>query len=478
MPELNIEYEASPVISQFHASDAVVRGLMGPVGSGKSVACCLEIFYRAISQRPNKMGVRKTRIAAVRNTYPELKTTTIKTWQDWFPDDICPINWGSPITGNLRIPMPDGTRVEAEILFMALDRPTDVKKLLSLELTMGWMNEARELPKEIVDGMTMRIGRYPAKRDGGPTWVGVFMDTNPPDDDHWWYQMAEVEKPKGWDFFRQPGALLKEGEFWLPNPEAENHHHQPLGFQYWLNMVPGKSLDWINVYVLGNYGTIQDGKPIYPEWNDQRHVSDEPLEPYKGLPLRLGWDFGLTPACAIFQLSPKGQIRVLDECVSADMGIRRFIKEMVRPMLQNKYEGMPLISHGDPAGSQRSQTEEDTCLQILAEEGIPTESAWTQEYIMRRESVAQFLTTTDIDGEPGFMISPTCKVLRKGFNGSYKYERIQMPGEARFRDKPAKTIASHVHEALQYGVMEVIKGRTQKSATRRPVQRRSAAGWT
>ena len=476
--ELNIEYEAAPVISRFHASDAVVRGLMGPVGSGKSVACCLEIFYRAISQRANEHGVRKSRIAVVRNTFPELKTTTIKTWQDWFPESVCPISWGSPITGRLRIPLPDGTKVDAEILFMPLDKPADVKKLLSLELTMGWINEAREIPKEIVDGMTMRIGRYPAKRDGGPTWVGVFMDTNPPDDDHWWYNMCEVEQPKGWDFFRQPGALIKEGEHWMPNPEAENAHHQPLGYQYWLNMVPGKSLDWINVYVLGNYGTIEDGKPIYPEWNDERHMAKEPLEPYKGIPLRLGFDFGLTPACAFFQVSPKGQIRVLDECVSADMGIRRFVKELVRPMLLNKYDGMPIISHGDPAGSQRAQTAEDTCMQVLAEEGIPTEGAYTQEYIARRESVAGFLTSIDIDGDPGFLMSPTCKVLRKGFNGAYKYERIQMAGEARFRDKPAKTMSSHIHEALQYGVMEVVRGRTQRVSTRREVKHRSASGWT
>ena len=46
-------YNAERTPALFHASDAFVRGLMGPVGSGKSVACCMEILSRAIRQRPN-----------------------------------------------------------------------------------------------------------------------------------------------------------------------------------------------------------------------------------------------------------------------------------------------------------------------------------------------------------------------------------------------------------------------------------------
>ena len=45
-----------------------------------------------------------------------------------------------------------------------MDRPEDVKKLLSLELTGIWINEAREIPKSIVDACTMRVGRYPSMR--------------------------------------------------------------------------------------------------------------------------------------------------------------------------------------------------------------------------------------------------------------------------------------------------------------------------
>ena len=38
--------------------DSFFRGLRGPVGSGKSVSCCIEIFRRALKQEPGPDGKR------------------------------------------------------------------------------------------------------------------------------------------------------------------------------------------------------------------------------------------------------------------------------------------------------------------------------------------------------------------------------------------------------------------------------------
>ncbi len=482
--KLDINYVAEPTLVKFHRSPAVVRGIMGPVGSGKSVGCWMEIIIKSSQQRAVKaLGykelVRRTRWAVVRNTYPELKTTTIKTAIDWTPEPMMTMNWGSPVTGKIDYILPDKTRLQAEILFLALDRPQDIKKLLSLEITGGWMNEARELPKEILDGLTMRIGRYPAKRDGGPSWTGVFMDTNPPDDDHWWFHQSEEVKPDTWEFFHQPSALIRtEDGMYLNNPAAENVDNQPLGYKYWHQMLPGKTQDWINVYVMGNYGTVEDGKPVYPEYNDIIHCAEEDLKPYPGIPLRLGWDFGLTPAVALFQITPKGQCRVLDEIVALDMGVKRFIRDEVKPHLSNKYPGMSIISVGDPAGTQRTQTQEDTCMQILKEEGLQTMPAHTQELVARREAVSQFLMSMDSDGKPNFQLSPRCRYLRKGFNGAYKYERVQVSREERYKDKPHKNVYSHIHEGLQYGLLEVTRGYRVKKYKAIKSPPRTALGWT
>lgn len=465
-----------PVAAAFHADDSFVRGLMGPVGSGKSSSCCVEIMRRAIEQRPSPDGIRRSRWLVIRNTYPELKSTTIRTWENWFSSAVAPIRWDTPITSVMKIgDIGDGTAMELEVMFMALDRPTETGKLRSLELTGAWINEASEIPKEIFDMTTQRVGRYPSRLVGGPSWSGVILDTNPCDDDHWYYKVAEEESPPEWAFFRQPGGLFKEGEVYKPNPEAENVYNLPNGYEYYLRQVTSKQDDWINVFLLGNYGSTKDGKPVYPEYNDKVHCLTKNVEAARGLPLVLGWDFGLTPACVVAQVTTRGKLIILDEFVSEDMGIRQFANDIVKPALINKYSGYTIFSAGDPAGNIRAQTDERTCLQELLEAGITTEPASTNDFLPRRESVAYFLTRLT-DGEPAFELNPRCTIIRKGLSGRYKFERIRTSGNARYKDRPVKDIYSHIQDALQYLCLRVRSGLTPSRA--RTVTAKSAKGWT
>lgn len=481
---IDIEYIAEPTAELFHAHPGFVRGLMGPIGSGKSVACLQECVRIGLLQKPQSDGIRRSRIAIVRNTYPELKTTTVATFNDWY-GELSTIKYASPITAHVKF-----GNVDIELLFLALDKEADVKKLKSLELTACWLNEASEIPKSVFEMATGRVGRYPAKRDGGPIHSCVFMDTNPPDDDHWWYELFEEEKPKNYAIFKQPPALLrlkgKMGDMYIPNPTAENVKHQPLGYQYWLQQISGKKREWIKVFVQGMYGTSSDGRPCYPYYNDQLHCAANPIEPYRGVPLLLGWDYGRTPACVIGQMTPKGQFIVFDEIVvehdGYGMGIRKFTGEVVVPYLQRNYADWQadIISWGDPAGIARSQKVEENCFEIQGAEGIPTEPATTNQIDLRLDNLEYFMSRT-VDGEPGFLLSPKCRILRKGFLGGYQFERIQVSGDARYKDSPKKNRYSHPHDALQYladlarnGLVKV----SSKAQSRPVVQGVNSLGWT
>src|SRR5690348_12741226 len=79
------------------------------------------IFRRAMQQDPAPDGVRRTRWAVIRSTFPELKTTTIPSWRQWFDDKFGAFNWTPPFTHTLSFTLPDETRVQAEVLFIALD---------------------------------------------------------------------------------------------------------------------------------------------------------------------------------------------------------------------------------------------------------------------------------------------------------------------------------------------------------------------
>ena len=237
MGDVSINYVAEPTAQLFHKSKANLRLLFGPIGSGKSVACALEILSQAMQMPACIDGVRRSRVAVIRQTYPELLSTTIKTMMDWLPEQVTTIKYSAPITISVKIPsMGDGTSMALEIVCLAIDKPADAKKLLSLEISGVWINESREISKTIVDAASGRIGRYPsANMLGGQIYRKyIIMDTNPPSDDHYIYKLFEEQQPPhGWEIFYQPPALLYEKGEYVPNPKAENVNNHVFKYDYW-----------------------------------------------------------------------------------------------------------------------------------------------------------------------------------------------------------------------------------------------------
>ncbi len=434
------EFSITPTVARFMEDDSFVRGIMGPIGSGKSAGCAQEIIRRATLQKPGRDGIRRTRWVIARNTYRELMDTTVKTWLDWWNQDIYGRFNHQDMTHTLRM-----KGVEAEVMFRAVDRPGDVKKLLSMEVTGAWFNEAREFPKALVDAATGRVGRYPAKKDGGATWFGLLMDTNPPDTDHWWYRLFEEERPSGWSLYKQPSGRSEQ---------AENLDNLPPG--YYQNIMAGKTSEWIKVYVDGEYGFVQDGKPVFPEYRDNLHCQLFELNPR--LPLYIGIDFGLTPAAAIGQKSVMGAWRWRHEVVTEHMGAERFGR-LLSGFIAEKVPGFTMQAiTGDPAGNQESQADESTPFKMLMAAGIIAHPAHTNDPTIRREAVAVPMGRI-IDGEPGFMIHPDMKTARKGFAGGYRFKRVEVVGSERYHDKPDKNQFSHICEAVEYGHLGGGEGR-------------------
>ena len=132
--------------------------MMGPIGSGKSTAGLVEIFYRAVRQAPNNEGVRKTSWVVVRNTFGDLDRTTIKSWNGLlaylFGEDTfgVPVRRTSGYDQTIKfVNDADGTVVEIYVLFLSLDGEGAIGKLLSLQVTGAFCQ--RMLPD--------RLGDYP-----------------------------------------------------------------------------------------------------------------------------------------------------------------------------------------------------------------------------------------------------------------------------------------------------------------------------
>lgn len=462
MPSINFDYDHVPTIGQFSNSDAFIRALIGPFGSGKSSGCVVEFPYRGMRQAPStKDGIRRTRWAVIRNTMGQLKDTTIKTVHQWLP----PAYFGRHYEdGRYVVKAVEGC--EMEILFRALDKPDDVRKLLSLDLTGAWLNEVREIPWAIVEAVQGRVGRYPAKEEGGCTWSGIWMDTNPPDVDSKFYKFFEEEEwRKDFDELSRSGALppaIRRPEdyariFHQPSglaPNAENLENLPVGYYQRLGI--GKSAEWKKVYIEGRYGFVSDDKTVFPEYRDEIHMREK--DPVPGLPIIRAFDFGLTPACSFSQMLPNGQWLIFDEMVATSMGIDRFSGQVLEHCAKSfRGRDVRFEDIGDPAGQARSQTDEKTCFEILQAKGIMIEPG-EQNLALRLESVRKALRTLGDNGEPRLVLHPRCKTIRKGFLGGYHFRRMATNSE-RYSDEPEKNHPySDLMDGLEYVAAMIFGG--------------------
>lgn len=466
MPDIKFK-PPGPVAREFMLSEAFVRGLRGPVGSAKSSTSIMEMLRRITMQKQGPDGKRRSRWAVIRNTNPMLRTTVIKTYEDWLKPEIF---------GDIKMAPPPFLHdmqigdVEAEVWFLSLDRPEDMRKLLSLELTGAFINEAREIGKTIVDGVTQRLRRFPAQKDGGFSWSGLIMDTNAPDEDHWWPIMAgeapppegmspedirNLVKPADWAFFTQPAAMVeafdKDGSVtgYTMNPEAENV--QNLDPRYYPGMLAGKTKAWIDVYIMNRLGAINDGRAVQPQFRRAVHVSDTELEPVAGIPIRWSFDFGLTPA-ALARQRVGNRWLVLKEIVLTDAGAVDLAKAVNRSMAED-FAGFRLgPCWGDPAGDQRAGTDKRTPFQVMRAAGIPTRPTETNDPEIRRMALQNPLTRM-VDGGVGIIFDPRCRITIAGLEGGWHYKRVQGGGSELFEDEPAKNRFSHPCEALEYGLL-------------------------
>jgi hypothetical protein len=454
---LAYHYTHSPTLARFSdAHGTFVRGLMGPFGSGKSAGCVIELVKWAERQPVGPDGMRRARFAVIRNTYRQLEDTTMRTVEQWLPASA----FGTYLKSEHRLVidrlLPD---LHLEILFRALDRPDHVSNLLSLELTGAWVNEAREVPWPIIQALLGRVGRYPSVAQGGCVEPGAIMDTNPPDDDSWWYKQFEEVRPRNWALFRQPGGR---------SPHAENLPNLRPG--YYQDMADSADPDFVRVYVDAEYGYVREGKPVYPSYVDSVHCSPaaEPNEKAAMDSLLFGWDFGLQPAFVAAQQLPNGQVVAFDELTADSIGMEAFADEVLA-MLAQRY---PWIDHakvtsvGDPAGHATSALakENETCFSILRGRGFHMIDG-IQVIEIRLGSVKHGLNTL-VSGRPRLVVNPRCRMLRRGFQGRYTYKRVQIGGvEPRYHDTPDKNDYSHPHDALQYIAARLfgnlIKGRTE-----------------
>lgn len=471
--------DAGTKLADFVTSSRETDIIEGPIGSGKTVALCLRVMRHAQEQQPSPVdGLRYTRFALVRNSYPDLRRTTIRTWLDTFPEiDYGRFNWGQPPTHKIAFAWPGGD-VRTEIDFLALDKPEDVRKLRSAEYTGIAYNELAFIEKPLFDEGTSRL-RYPKQEHGGPTWKGVIADTNAPDEDHWLAMMtgqvdlpagltederAEYTWPQDWGFHLQPPALIEERDQrgqvkgYRVNPAAENLSNLPKG--YYEKQLAGKSRAWIDSRLMVRVVLVVDGSPVWPMFRREFHVSAEPLRPLPGREVVVALDFGRVYPAALFSQEINGRINVQHEILGFNEGATVFAPKVKR-FLEQTYPSCTFRCVGDPKGQDKGQATERSAYDVFRAHGMPvTPAPVKQNNINERIEAVAYALNDNPSGVSRIVFSPLCRTLIIGMAGRYHLVREE-DGELR----PKKDKYSNLCDALQYLCTGLGEGRRMMGLT-------------
>lgn len=473
---MKLNFNPVTSVTPFLLGEKFIELICGPIGSTKTTAGIMKVAYHAKRMAACTDGIRRSRAIWIRNTREQLRDTSIPDFLKWFPDGQAGVYMKSEYKFLLKF-----DDVECEVMFRGLDDTNDVRRLLSLQASFAVLDEFREINKDIFEAVQGRLGRYPdgmmvphreewgCDDKGNPIQGCVTEDgqsnkhiwgmTNPPDMDTFWEKFLS-DPPRTAAVHFQPSGLAPDADwvkFLPPN--------------YYEDLAEGKSQDYIDVYIHAQFGKSLSGQPVFKAFNRDIHVSKAELRPINlsSNPLLIGFDFGLTPACAIGQIDPAGRLLIYASLVSEGMGTLRFSREKLKPLLAQRFPGMNVLIIGDPAGTQRAQTDERSVFDILKAEGFRVIAAKTNAIVGRVSAVDSWLTRM-VDGGPAMLIDPRADALVQALRGGYRY-KIKSNGE--MVDTPDKNKHSHIADAMQYLALHADGNATGAShkASARPVEK-------
>lgn len=474
-----------PIADAFMRSRAFIKCIIGPVGSGKTMAalqCALRVgAMQGGTLDSNGVLWRKARIGVIRESYPSLDSTTIKSWHTIVPESYGKFSWSAPRTHNFKRILrrdPIDNRplemLELEIEFRAIGNQTVEEACRGWEVNAVIVDEADLQPSDLVPFLTGRVGRF---SDLDPSLVvdpQIIISMNMPDIENHAYELAMDRQIEGLsdedmvlletalggrpliETFVQPGGM---------EPGAENLHNLHNGRGYYVLQIAANKHKpgYIDRMVHNKPVPLMHGQPVNGEFIYSTHV--RPLEWLRRRKLIIGLDQGLYAAAAFCQRNEYNQFRTLREVVNTDrqkkgkllkVGPTAFGRR-VRAVALEAFPGLTADDVrivADPAAfaaNDREDDEHDWVLACQAAIGLGRiHPAKSNAAALRNEAIWKAQAEKD-----GYYIDPACRTLIKAHAGGYRYQKSQLTtGETRGHLEIADTIYTHISDAEQYAALE------------------------
>jgi hypothetical protein len=352
----NLSFQANPLQYAFITSRAEADLWACRMGEGKSTGLAWAIFHFT---QANPGAI----FALIRDTFENLRDTTMKDFFEWFPPGVC-----GEYNENKKLWKWRLGEMRGEVMMMGMDDPSDATKLQSRKLGGFAMDEpapAAEsggIAEEIFNTAMTRL------RQPGMKWYAAKLAENAPDETHWTYQRFVDPGDAGTPPEYPIAECQKRGFTFFQGVRPENEKNLPPGYYARLKSALKNRPDLIRRFADGGFGFQQIGKSVTPQWSDAIHLA-EGLEPLGSIPLWLFWDWGLNPTCTITQVTPLGFWNVLECHVGEDMGAFELVGEVVKPRVQERFKGLTWAHSGDPMGKQREQSSsEQSAVKVIRKE--------------------------------------------------------------------------------------------------------------
>jgi hypothetical protein len=236
---------------------------------------------------------------------------------------------------------------------------------------------------------------------------------------------------------------------------------------------------------------VYGGKPVFPEYQDRYHAALAPLSYAPNRPLLRGWDVPGPIGVVWLQRTP---LRALGPSASQFDGLARihvlseFIMDgsveeagrQVQAMTKELFPGVTdVVDVSDPAAFDRRANDAQSCADVLRRTcGIhllPGPRTITERHEPVRRALLGVMPNISPAEPPGkLLFDPACQRCKEAMRSGYHYK--QLPGaQGRYHDIPEKNWASHLMDALCYGVARLDEG-AEIAAPQEPLEWGMALG--
>ena len=430
-----IKFVANPTQQAFITSKAEADLMACRMGEGKSTALCWSVFYHT-QQNPG------ARWAIIRDSWENLRDTTLKEFLRWFPDGIAGRFVKSTKTWTWTCHGMSG-----EVMFMGMDIESDAAKLQSRELAGFCIDEPA--PAAFAGGVSEFIFDAAMTRLRQPNmkWYGAKLAENNPDEGHWTHRRFVEPGYKGFPSIQLP-PMQTPGFQFFQTQRAENLKNLPDGYYETMSKRYDEAgrPDLKARFADGSFGFQQPGEPVTPEFNRNIHVKHSLA--VLDSPIMLCWDFGLNPTCVITQISPMTNWLMHEAYVGEGIGTLELIQDVVKGRIEERFKGLPISHYGDPQGKQRDQSSsEQTAVRVIKHELGGRWYPGPKEWPERRDAIRRCLGLLR-NGTGLIQIDEQrAKAVWHALRGGWHYQKHN---NGMISQLPRKDINSHPGDAVSY----------------------------